>query len=124
LEIFVHFTALLGGFRLRVVVHTAFGKNISYLLVNTPFACPYGTYTLQQFMKIIFTKIPAVFQAVIVQYKALNNIFLQCIGSPNTKLGSLSAIHTIAHRYNGIEVKIHDLIIFAILGSCFQNGNN
>jgi len=62
-----------------------------------------------------FAKIPAVFQAVVVENKAFDDEFFQGVGCPYPKPCCLCRIYPIAYRNYGIEVVILSLSIFQFL---------
>ena len=68
----------------------------------------------------------SLFQPLIVQDKALDDVVFQDFGCPDAELRGLIEVHPVADRNNGIEVaELHfpvDIPIPFFL-NCFQNGN-
>ena len=108
----------LGRLAFLVVVVAALLKHIGNLLVGSAFAGTNLADAFQQLVEIVFTKRLSVFQHVVVQHKALCNIFFQGLGCPYTESRSLMGVDSVADGYYGIEIIESGKIFFAVGSSC------
>src|SRR5690606_40236549 len=67
---------------------------------NPPLAGTDRTHPLQQFAEIVVAKVTAIFQPLIIHGKALDDVLLDQLGGPDTKLDRKST------RLNSSHVKI------------------
>ncbi len=118
----------LRGLRLRAVVHRR-RVDVRDFLVKAAFAGPDGTDPLQQPQEVVLAEhLLALLQAFIIQHKALADIFLQNLSSPNAELGSTLGADAVADCNDGIEAIVLEgapngppafvLNYREILGSC------
>ena len=80
-------------------------SNVSYLLPDAALAGADGADALQQLAKVILAKGRAsLFEALVIQGKALEHILLEDAGGPDAKVGRPAGIDAIAYGNDGIEI--------------------
>ena len=98
-----HRIEVMGDVGILVIVNAAFPEDVGDFLPDTAFACPNGTDTFEQFIEIVFAEsCLALFQAFVIKDKALDHVFFQDAGCPDTELGCSSGIDPIADGNDGI----------------------
>ena len=110
-----------GDFRLGVIVNTGC-VDIKHLTVKHLLGSADITDTLQQLLEV--SAAAQIFQALIIQSKALSHILLQNPRCPNTKLHAALRLHTVANRNDDIEIIVIHLISLTVSGSCCKICNN
>ena len=95
---------ILGRLTILVIVIAALLKHIGNLLVGAALAGADLTDALEQFIKVVPTKGLAVFEHVIVEYKAFLDVLFECLGCPLAEAGGFLGVDPIAHGDNGIKI--------------------
>ena len=110
--------------RVRLIIHRQ-RINIRELLVKPPLAGADFPDALQQLVEIILAeRLFAPLQPLVVHHETLDDEFPERLRGPDAELRGLKTVHPVAHGDDGVEIVITGGIIFAVGGSCFQNGNN
>lgn len=97
--------------------------DVGNFLVEAPFA---GANVLQaagQLVKVIET-LAGVFQALVIQHKALDDELLELSAGPLAQAHADLAAHPVAHGQHHIRVVVHHFIGLAIGSSCSEKPNN
>ena len=110
-----------GDFRLGVIVNTGC-VDFKHLTVKHLLGSADITDTLQQLLEV--SAAAQIFQALIIQSKALSHILLQNPRCPNTKLHAALRFHTVADRNDDIKIIVIHLISLTVSGSCCKICNN
>ena len=88
-----------------VVVYTTLGIDIGYLLPDTTLAGANRTNPLKKFAEVVSPENGiALFQTIIIKYKAFTNKFVENPGCPLAKKRSSLTINAVSNTDNSIEI--------------------
>ena len=80
---------------------------------------------LEQLVEVVLAeKRPALLEALVIEHEALDDELAQRLRRPDAELGGLVAVHSAADGDDRVEAVEASLVVLAVGGSCFQNGNN
>ena len=108
-------------FRLGVIVNTG-RVDFKHLSIKHLLGSADVADAFQQLLEV--SAAAQIFQALIIQSKALSHILLQNPRCPNTKLHAVLRFHTVADRNDDIKIIVIHLIGLAVSGSCCKICNN
>ena len=106
----------LSHLRPRVVIHARL-VNVANLPVKIPLRNPDFPDAPEQFVVILVFR-AALLQPLVVQGKALDDVFAQTLGGPDAELRASMRLHPVADGNNDVQVVKPCLVLLAISGSC------